>query len=320
VRRGVSKRRVSASANSQRYVCFASCFGATLSTILDFSGIAINKKIETVNALHEIIQFLCPIAENIDTIGGDDQRQLFNGLATNRVSKKQSKNMTECTNLSKTSYFYRAGLKDVTIGVTAAVLVAHHVMSAVGEDAQTIHQSLDRCVENSSNILKNWNLSNMRGDEMHRAALHSELRALERTKAASMAAHRVARHAGLDHSSAFHLQMSYMRSAAWPRNVSCDDYYHTYLLKQIEDGEHIGGTMSNHKSPITCAIASTPILHTLCCGGSSTSDCSGESDLSSLATLSTASSIASDDTYEVDDSFYCRESLVLAVERMRTTT
>jgi len=319
-RKGVTKKRGTASARSRYPVCFATIFGATLKTILDFSGVCTDKKTETTSALHEMLQFLGPVGECIGTTGGIDQPHLVNGLATQRVSRKQSKYMPECTTeVGKSSWFGRSGLKDVTMGVTAAVLVAHYVMAATGSDAGEVTTNLSKCVDNARSLLQTWDVSRIPGLSMHRAALQAETRALERARAASFAAEKVAASAGLDRLSGLHLQLSYMRSAAWPSLVSCDGENHAWVVRNLSNGDSIDGTLEDEPH----GMPSYPVLHLLRgVQHNGIADQSSGSEASSIGSSSAASSIASDDgvldrRHVAVDPFMERE-IAVAVERMRS--
>ena len=316
-RKAITKRKkVPASARSRYPICFASIFGATLKTILDFSGVATDKKAETSAALHEMLQFLSPVCDAIGAVGGADQPHLVNGLATHRVSSKQRKFLAECGPADKSTWLHRSGLKDVTMGVTAAVLVAHYVMAATGCDAGEVTANLARCVNLARELLDTWNVSRFAALSMHKAALGAEIRALERARSAAKAAEQVAASTGLDRMTALQLQLSYMRSAAWPGGVVCSGGGgHLRVLAQLERGESI--EQKGVDAP--CSMPCMPVLQLLRGIGrdDGVANSSG-SELSSLASSSAASSVGSEDlTVEALDP--CEEiELVKAVERMRT--
>ena len=297
--RGVSKRRTGQSSGRSRYtVCFASIFGATLKTILDFSGVATDHKQQTVAALHEMLQFLEPVSDSVGSLDDFDQQHLINGLATHRVSVAQQRLMPECNDSKdRNTWLHRSGIKHVSMGVTAAVLVAHYVMAATGSDAKDVTECLDRCVADATVLLREWDLSRASSSAMHKAALHAERRALERAATAASAAVVVANATGLDRLSSLHLQLSYMRSAAWSPSTrqQCD---------------------CSVRSPV-----STPILQLLrCAQPSDTHSLSSGSERSSFASSSAASSIASEDDVYIGSgvSPLTETELVRGIERMRS--
>lgn len=322
---GVSKRRSTASAGARpRYpICFASIFGATLKTILDFSGVATDKKAETAGALHEMLQFLEPVSDAIGRVGGADQPHLVNGLATHRVSTKQRKLLAECDSADKNTWLARSGLKDVTMGVTAAVLVAHYVMAATGSDVAEVTANLTRCVELARALLNEWDVSQYNTLSMHKAALGAEIRALERARAAATAAGAVAKATGLDRMTSLQLQLSYMRNAAWPAGVLCTSgNAHDRTVEQLERNEPL-----QRVTAMPCGMPCIPVLQLLRCAqrrGDGVFHGSGSgSELSSLASSSAGSSVGSiesEDTVLDTLSPYEEEELAMAVQRMRNVT
>lgn len=298
--KGVAKRRTGQSSGRSRYtLCFASIFGATLKTILDFSGVATDHKQETVAALHEMLQFLEPVSETVGTVDPGDQRHLVNGLATHKVALAQQKLMPECNDpRDKNTWLHRSGLKHVTMGVTAAVLVAHYVMAATGCNAKAVTECLDACITNATTLLREWDLSRASSMSMHRAALQAERRALARASAAAKAAAVVASVTGLDRLSSLHLQLSYMRSAAWSP-----------------------GSSDAPRDEYSVAMGA-PVLGLLRCAqpnGDTLSHSSG-SERSSLASSSAASSVASEDDVYMEAGIpdAVERELASAVERMRS--
>ena len=292
---GISKGRKATSARSRLPICFSSIFGATLKTILDFSGIATEKKAETAEALHEMSHFLGPVGDAIGKIDGQDRPHLINGLATQQVSSKQRKLLVECADKTqKNSWFHRSGLKDVTMGVTAGVLVAHYVMAATGCDAAQVTSNLTQCVDVSRELLKRSNLSRFSSSSVHRAALAAEIRALERARASAKAAEAVAASTGLDRLTALHLQLSYMRNAAYPKGaVCCGGAPHEEAVRKLA----AGASIARHELSQHCFLPSTPVLQLLHVVGREEDSINSGSDVSSKASSSSASSIGS---YDLD--------------------
>lgn len=320
---GIGKTRLAASGRSRHpVVCFASIFGTTLKNILDFSGVATDKKAETVAALHEMLHYLGPVGDAVGGVAGADQPHLVNGLATHKVSCKQSKLLPECScsgAADKNSWLRRTGLKNVTMGVTAAVLVAHYVMANTGSDAAEVTTNLGRCVGLARDLLDRWHISSTGKSSMHRAALGAEIRALERARAAARAAEAVALVTGLDRMTTLHLQLSYMRTAAWPSGtVCCAGLRHDRIIDKLRNGEPIADKEASVQRA-TPYLPSIPILQLLTCvvRNDEIGSSSG-SELSSVAS-SAASSIGSEDLEAATVDAQTEAELASAVSRMQTT-
>ena len=256
-----------------------------------------------------MLQFLAPVTDTVAGVDYADQAHLVNGLATHRVALAQQRILPECTDpRDKNTWLHRSGLKHVTMGVTAAVLVAHYVMAATGLNAAMVTECLDRCITNASKLLREWDLTQSSALSVHRAALHAERRALERAATAAKAAAAVAAGTGLDRLAALHLQLSYMRSAAWSAPPG-----------QPHDEDDV--EWARRQQAFFVATGSTPVLTLL--RAAPTDDArsrSSGSELSSFASSSAASSIASEeDVYlEKGIALEVERELALAVERMRS--
>lgn len=293
--RGITKRP---SAHVLRSIpSFASIFGATLKSVLDFSGVATNQKRQTVNALRSMAQFFGPVSESIGRVGGADSPHLINGLAIHRVCKSQKKHMHEMhpsASHNQSSWFFRSGMKDVAVGVTAAVLVAHFVMSEAGRDADEVCDGLNRCTENARQILKAWSTKTQHQAGIGLPALRAETRALERAAAAARAAARVAAAQGLSRTDSLHLQLNYMRGAAWPAGVACEYAGHGDIVRVLA----ADGVVAESSSPLDTneglngrfETPAQPIHDTL----SAISAASGSSDSDRSSIYSSGSSVWSD--------------------------
>lgn len=320
---GIGKTRLAASGRSQHSLCFASIFGTTLKNILDFSGVATNKKAETVAALHEMLQYLGPVGDAVGSVAGPDQPHLVNGLATHKVSCKQSKLLPECScsgAADKNSWLRRTGLKNVTMGVTAAVLVAHYVMANTGSDPAEVTTNLGRCIGLARDLLDRWHISSIVKSSIHRAALGAEIRALERARAAARAAEAVALVTGLDRMTTLHLQLSYMRTAAWPSGtVCCAGPRHDRIIIKLRNGEPIADKEAADLQRATPYLPSIPILQLLTCVARNDEiGSSSGSEISSVAS-SAASSIGSEDLEASTLDAQTEDELASAVAHMRTT-
>lgn len=223
-------------------ICFATTFGATLKTVLDFTGISFERKREVASALDDMAAYLSPVSQNVDQVCGSDRDHLINGLATRRVGRRQSKRLAECQfdRRMKRSWLYKTGQSHVTLGATAAILVAHYVLAVTGSQPDEVIENLTRSITVTRNLLDQWNTRAFTIDKMYAEALGAEIRALERARASAAAAQRVAASAGLDRLTALHLQLCYMREAAWPPNAICENgIVHSVNLERLRNGESI---------------------------------------------------------------------------------
>jgi hypothetical protein len=239
-------------------ICFASSFGATLKTVLDFSGISTEKKDQVAEALDDLAEFMTPANASASGIQGDDRAHLLNGLGTRTVSKKQSKLLYECGqggqgagNESEkkkrqrhrpNSFLYRTGQANVALGATAAVIVAHYVLAVNGSRPSEVVENLERSIVATKTLLQNWrmNFCGIESSKMHMAALGAEIRALERAKAAAESARKLAATQKLDRLSGLHLQLIHMRKAAWPDGGMCKEgETHTENLIRLRNGQSI---------------------------------------------------------------------------------
>jgi len=223
-------------------ICFATTFGATLKTVLDFAGIGIEKKKRVADALDDMADFLSPISNNINHISGSDRDHLVSGLATQSVGRRQQKFLSECevdTQLKKT-WLYKSGQANVTLGATAAILVAHYVLAVTGSRPNEVIDNLTRSITVTRNLLEQWNSQCFATNIVYGQALGAEIRALERARASALTAERVAAAQGLDRLTSLHLQLSYMREAAWPAHAVCEEgRTHESNLENLRNGKSI---------------------------------------------------------------------------------
>lgn len=268
---GVRTRDRSTSASSskkakydRKSICFATTFGATLKTVLDFTGISTEKKRVVAEALDEMAAFMSPVSESVDQISGDDRGHLINGLATRTVSRKQTTYLPECRvdQRMKNTWLYRSGQANVTLGATAAILVAHYVLAATGSQPNEVIDNLTRSITTTRNLLDQWNTSKFSGDKMYMDALGSEIRALERARASAVAAERIASAQNLDRLTALHLQLVYMRQAAWPAGAVCErGDSHKQNLELLRNGHSIKISDNQHSVAIAPSHQSICLLN-----------------------------------------------------------
>lgn len=222
-------------------ICFATTFGATLKTVLDFAGISIERKRLVAEVLDDMAEFFTPVSESIAQVSGTDRGHLVNGLATRTVGRRQSKFLSECQVDKKlrNTWLFKSGQANVTLGATAAILVAHYVLAVTGSQPKEVIDNLTRSINLTRNLLDLWNTSAFK-DPLYADALGAEIRALERAKASAIAAEEVASAQKLDRLTALHLQLRYMRAAAWPANAICESgQSHLNNLDSLRLGESI---------------------------------------------------------------------------------
>ena len=198
-------------------------FGATLKSVLDYSGVQPSKR-DLIEALRHAARFLAPTRAAVENCPGDDRPHLANGLMAHRVASAQRRRLEESREPEGArTYLGRNGLKDIAVGATAAVLASHHVMSVRrSADAPALLASVSDALERIGKLLSNWPVSADCDDDWHTASLRAEKRALERARASGVAAAREALARRLDHAGELQLHLEWMRSAAWPRGVRCD--------------------------------------------------------------------------------------------------
>lgn len=234
---GVHKRRPSRAA-SRLTASVGAIFGATLKSVLDYSGVPARKR-DQVDALQHVARFLTPTREAAVAMTGGDRQHLANGLLSGFVATAQRRHLEECCEAQEErSYLGRNGLRSVAVGATASVLVAHYVMSVRGVlDAEGVRASLVDCLARVDALLANWPISTDRDDEWHAQALRAEARALGRARAVAVAATAAATAQRLDHAGALQLQFEWLRCAAWPRNLRCDAETHIAACEGLARGE-----------------------------------------------------------------------------------
>lgn len=293
-------------ASGRHSICFATAFGATLKTVLDFAGISSEKKNQVAEALDDMAAFLSPVSKNMEHVSGADRDHLVNGLATRSVCRKQTKVLSECQidRRLRGTWLYKSGQSNVTLGATAAIIVAHYVLAVTGSQPSEVIDNLTRSITVTRNILDQWDTSSFAKSSMYSEALGAEIRALERARASAAAAERVASAQKLDRLSALHLQLSYMRSAAWPAQALCaPGSSHELNVRRLENGESI---TVNSSLPLIPVVA--PSLQSLCLLNKDISHMSDETCSESGFTSSTLSTSSSTSTSSYRTPFSMYES------------
>lgn len=216
--------------------------GATLRSVLQFAGVDVSRS--CARQMRHLVRFFEPVVAAVCRVEGD-REVLASGLACHRVLREQRRHMhetSEARGATGKSWLSRKGLKNVAMGVTASVLVAHHIASQEGADADTISSGLDECCERAERALCRWNLSDSGDSSASCYVMQAEARALGRARAAFAAAAAQARLHGLGRSDALRLQLETMRRAAWPAGERCDAETHVDLCERILSGRTIGNT------------------------------------------------------------------------------
>lgn len=292
-------RRWSEVLPSRHAVCFASTFGATLKTVLDFAGIDVTKSRKVAEALDDIAKFFDPVPDAVASMGGSDREHLLNGLATHALTRRQAKLLDEAAfdRMLRKTWLYKSGNNNVALGATAAILVAHYVLAVTGSEPHEVVTNLSRSVSVTRSLLQEWKSSSFKtSTDMYVDALASEIRALERAHAAAEAAERVAKRHGMDRLTSLHLQLSYMRSAAWPSSAVCDadPSSHAANLRGIAAGESIERLRPDLPLP---PLSVQPLRRLRVATRGRDDDCSSEASWSSsgstVSTASTASTVSS---------------------------
>lgn len=210
--------------------------------MLEYSGVSPSKG-ESLEALRHLVRFLSPAASAVASVSSDDRLHLANGLGVHRVSTKQTRLLPESLEPQQNrSFLGRNGLRDIAFGATAAVLTSHYIMSALGQDATTVADNLQKSAKAIDELLGQWPTAgtSMRAGNGHVQALRAEARAIRRARAAALAAASVAEAQNLPKPAALHLQFEWMRAAAWPRGTACDAESHAFLCGQIASGQRVG--------------------------------------------------------------------------------
>lgn len=223
-------------------ICFATTFGATLRTLLEFAGVDPARGDQVTAAMDDIADFFSSVKSNVEQVTGGDREHLINGLATQRVSKRQCATLPECVidQRLRRSWLYKSGQSNVAFGATAAILVAHYVLAVTGSQPEEVIQNLTRSINVTRELLREWSTSSFNNVKMYTQALGAEIRALERARAAATAASEVAATQKLDRLSALHLQLSYMKAAAWPAKAVCQaGASHDANLEKLRAGASI---------------------------------------------------------------------------------
>ena len=184
------------------------------------------------------MRFFEPVVGAVCRVEGD-REVLASGLACHRVLREQRRYMAEARDAGgavRRPWLSRKGLKHVAMGVTASVLVAHHIAAQEGADAETISSGLGECCEHAEDALRRWNVTDASDRGVSIEVLQAETRALGRARAAFTAAAEHALRHGLARSDALRLPLEAMRRAAWPAGERCDAESHDELCARIAAG------------------------------------------------------------------------------------
>lgn len=298
----ISKRRSSAGATSASSLTptVGAIFGSTLKSVLEFSGVAPSKG-ATVRALRHLVHFFAPPRDALASIRGDDAEHLLNGMGAHRVASMQRHMLAECAeHAGSRSYIGRNGYKDVAFGATAALLVAHYIMSVTGADAQGVAEGLRRCADDVDHQLRHWPISDSaQHAEWHAAALAAEERALSRARAAAVTAATFAEANQLSRADALRMQFEWMRAAAWPAGERCDVGAQAGAIARLIRGERVGDGAPVAEAPLSAmppralALSALPSIAWLDAGPSGCRSGAGETsseDASSPSSRGTGSS------------------------------
>ena len=314
--RGVHKARRGRAA-SRLTPSVGAIFGATLKSVLDYSGVD-SKKARTVEALRHVARFLDPTRAAIERCPGEDRPHLANGLVAHRVASAQRRGLAENREArGERSYLGRHGLKDIAVGATAAILIAHYVMSVHGTlSPEAALAGLADALASASALLAGWPVGGGADHDWHIAALRAEERAIGRVRAAGAAAAAVTQR--LPHVSALQLQLDWMRAAAWPRGVRCDALSHLRTCAALAAGEPLGrggaSELANALPPIAAVpLAALPAEAWMSSAASEASSSSEDgSDARSLASSASLSSASSVGSYEAEEAHMTPEETQLA--------
>lgn len=306
---GVRKKRLSA-ADTQLVPTIGVIFGSTLKSILEFSGVSPTKR-ANIEAMRRLVRFFVSSRDALPQIHGADHEHLLNGLGVHKVASYQRGLLPECIEPQHArSYLGRSGYKDVAFGATAALLVAHYLMSESGADAQGVADGLQRCATEVDRQLAQWPLSDsMHHFKWHKSSLDAEIRALSRVRAAAIVAADVANVHRLTRDEALRMQLERMRMAAWPRGEKCAGDAQASMIARIFRGDRIGA----EDAPLApCPAFSQPLAlsgmpavawmsTTACARDDSSEDGSHSSSFGSASTVSSISSSVYEEDTAVDD-------------------
>lgn len=295
-------RRGGAGGRSRSTPSVGAIFGATLKSVLEYAGVR-PAKAEVVAALRHVLRFFEPTRDDAARVRGGDRDHLLNGLLAHRVCNAQRRHLPESHEpAGARSYLGRNGLKDVAVGATAAVLAAHHLMSARGARADGLVDGLQHALDRVSELLELWPVGSGTAEAWHLEALRAEERALQRSRSAAVAAIAAARAQGLPPHAALALRLEWMRAAAWPRGVACDAATHAALCETLATHgtaaavDSGGGGPAMAPPPLALPLSALPTsawLGSASDAGSGSSSDGSRSDATSLA--SSASSAGSVD-------------------------
>ena len=292
---GVRKRRPSRAA-SRLTPSVGAIFGATLKSVLDYSGVPPRKR-DLIDALQHMARFLAPTRDAVAGATGADRPHLANGLMSEFVATAQRRRLDECREpQGERTYLGRNNLGGVAVGATAAVLAAHHVMAVRGAlGAEGVRASLADALARVDALLANWPIATDRDDAWHVQALRAEARAVARVRAVGVAAADAAAAQLLDGASALQLQLEWMRRAAWPRGAHVDATSHVRACEALARGEALGGAEPLMPPPLRAVpLAALPASVWISSAASEASSSSDGSRSEAGSIASSASSVGSE--------------------------
>lgn len=228
--------------------------GATLRSVLQFAGVDVSRS--CARQVRHLVRFFEPVVGAVSRVEGD-REVLASGLACHRVLREQRRHMAEARDAGgavRKPWLSRKGLKNVAMGVTASVLVAHHIAAQEGADAETIASGLGECCEHAEAALHRWNVTDASDRGVSIEVLRAEARALGRARAAFTAAAEHAREHRLDRADALRLQLETMRRAAWPAGERCDAESHDELCARIATGLPLGNNAMPSPMPASASV------------------------------------------------------------------
>ena len=283
--------------------------GATLRSVLQFAGVDVSRSCG--RQMRHLVRFLEPVVAAVCRVEGD-REVLASGLACHRVLREQRRHMDEApsgTGSLRKSWLSRKGLKNVAMGVTASVLVAHHIAAQEGADAGSVARELEECCEHAERALRRWKVSDSSDAGLSINVIQAEARALGRARAACAAAADKARSHGLGRSDTLRLQLETMRSAAWPAGERCDEQTHDHLCARIAAGMPLGNSTMPSPMPISAAVPLSAIsaeswldhdddAHDSDAEDAASSAASSQFSVSSLSSIASSCGSSDADAYE----------------------
>ena len=305
---GIRKPRLGRAA-SRLTPSVGAIFGATLKSVLDYSGVEPRKR-PLLDALRHAARFLAPAKPAMDQCAGADRQHLADGLMAHHVASAQRRGLVENREAKgERSYLGRNGAKDIAVGATAAILVAHYLMSVLNIlDADAALAGLERSLARAGALLAGWPVGGGADDQWHVEALRAEERTLGRVRAAAAAATAAATAQRLPSCAVLQLQLDWMRAAAWPRGERCDAPSHLVTCTSLADGEPFGRRHDRLPGEALPPLGTVPLsalpaaawMSSAASEASSSED--GLSDVHSVASSAASASSAGSSAYDPAES------------------